>query len=84
MSGIQIVTELTTSYLCFAGGVLQNDDEAFCKIYKNFKLISAIIYVTGGRFKSNGTTRVPMSVSRLVLDKVRLLYSSELICSNQI
>ena len=29
------------------------------------------IDVTGGRFKSNGTTSVPKSVPRLALDKVR-------------
>ena len=34
------------------------------------------MYVTGGRFGSNGTTRVPKSVPRLVLDKVRLLFMS--------
>ena len=32
------------------------------------------IYVTGGMFKSNGTTSMPKSVPRLVVDKVKLLY----------
>ena len=35
------------------------------------------IYVTGGMFMSNGTTSVPKSFPCLVLDKVRLLFSSE-------
>ena len=34
------------------------------------------MYVTGGKFGSNGTTRVPKSIPRLVLDKVRLLFMS--------
>ena len=36
------------------------------------------IYVMGGKFKSNGTTSMPKSVSRLVVDKVKLLFSSEM------
>ena len=35
--------------------------------------------VTGGMFlKLNGTTSVPKSVPRLVVDKVKLLYLSEM------
>ena len=37
------------------------------------------IYVTGGMFEANGTTSVPMSIPRLMLDKVRLLFSSEML-----
>ena len=36
------------------------------------------IYVTGGTLKSNRTTSVPKSVPCLVLDKVKLLYLSEM------
>ena len=36
------------------------------------------INVTGGTFMSNGTTSVPMSIPRLVVDKVKLLFSSEM------
>ena len=42
------------------------------------------IYVTGGRFESNGTTSVPKSVPFLMMDKIRLLYLSELFYSSQI
>ena len=40
------------------------------------------MYVTGGMFKSNGTTSMPKSVPRLVLDKVRLVFVSEVVHSN--
>ena len=36
--------------------------------YKKDKILS--IYVTGGMFGANGTTSVPKSVPRLVMDKV--------------
>ena len=36
------------------------------------------INVTGGTFMSNGTTSMPMSVPRLVVDKVKLLFLSEM------
>ena len=36
------------------------------------------MYVTGGMFKLNGTTSVPKSVPRLVVDKVKLLFLSEM------
>ena len=45
----------------------------------NVVLIRSSIYVTGGMFKSNGTTSVPKSIPRLVVDKVKLLCSSEMI-----
>ena len=32
----------------------------------------------GGMFKSNGTTSMPKSIPRLVVDKVKLLFSSEM------
>ena len=34
------------------------------------------MYVTGGMCMSNGTTSVPKSVPRLVVDKVRLVFMS--------
>ena len=42
------------------------------------------MHVTGGMFKSNGTTSVPKSIPRLVVDKVKLLFSSELFLSHSI
>ena len=36
------------------------------------------MHATGGMFKSDGTTSVPKSVPRLVVDKVKLLFSSEM------
>ena len=38
----------------------------------------------GGMFEANETTSVPKSVSRLILDKVRLLFLSEMFYSSQI
>ena len=43
-----------------------------------------MIYVMGGLFDVNGTTSVPKFVLRLVLDKVRLLFSYEMFCSSQV
>ena len=37
-----------------------------------------MINVTGGMFKTNGTTSMPKSVPSLIVDKVKLLYSSEM------
>ena len=51
-------------------------------IFENMNKLP-FIDVTGGMFKSNGTTRVPKSVPCLVLDKVRLLFPSEMFCSSQ-
>ena len=39
----------------------------------------SFIYVTGGMFKLNGTISMPKSVYRLMLDKDRLLFSSEML-----
>ena len=49
-----------------------------------FYLFAVAIYVTGGMFEANGTTSMPKSVPHLILDKVRLLFSSEMFCSSQI
>ena len=46
------------------------------KTCMNVVLIRSSIYVTGWMFKSNGTTSV--SIPRLVVDKVKLLSSSEM------
>ena len=45
---------------------------------------TANIYVMGGMFNANRPTSVPKSVPRLILDKVRLLFSSEMFYSSQI
>ena len=43
----------------------------YCKLSQQYLHIQ--IYVTGGMFEPNGTTSVPKSVPRLVVDKVKLL-----------
>ena len=51
--------------------------------FHHLNKLSYLLYITGGMFKSNGTTSLPKSVPRLVLDKVRLLFPSEMFCSSQ-
>ena len=46
------------------------------------KATSTAIDLTGRTFKSNGTTSMPKSVPRLMLDKVRLMFLSEMFCSS--
>ena len=48
-----------------------------------YKLRYYSMYVTGGMFKLNRTTSVPKSVPRLMLDKDRLLFSSEMVYSSK-
>ena len=42
------------------------------------------MHVTGGMFEPNGTTSMPNSVPRLVVDKVKLLNSSEMFITESI
>ena len=48
----------------------------------NFDMTQHNIYVTGGRFESRGTTSLPKSVLRFVLDKARQVLVSEVFNSN--
>ena len=52
--------------------------KTFLTYVEIFFIIAWPMYVTGGTFESNRTTSVPKSVPRLVVDKVKLLFSSEL------
>ena len=48
-------------------------------LHINYCFSDSRIIVTGGKFELNGTTSVPKSVPRLVVDKARLLFWSEVV-----